>query len=73
MRSYYRDTPDRPGAETGGRGADLVVEVAGTQRIRPVLDRVFPFDDAPEAFRHYLGGTARGKVVVTFAPNHERT
>jgi NADPH:quinone reductase-like Zn-dependent oxidoreductase len=41
--------------------------------IRPVLDRVFPFDDAPEAFRHYLGGTALGKVVITLAPNHERT
>jgi NADPH:quinone reductase-like Zn-dependent oxidoreductase len=132
MRSYYRDTPDRPGAETGGRGADLVVEVAGTcdsslravalggeiavvgfvggrpaasldpyaiftagatlrpvavgsraqlvelvhavgtHRIRPVLDRVFPFDDAPAAFRHYLGGTALGKVVITISPNHER-
>jgi NADPH:quinone reductase-like Zn-dependent oxidoreductase len=131
----YRDTPDWPAAvraATGGRGADLVVEVAGTlesslaavalggeiavvgfvggrpaasldpyavftagatlrpvavgsraqlaalvtavstHRIRPVLDRVFRFDDAPEAFRHYLGGTAFGKVVITFAPNHER-
>jgi NADPH:quinone reductase-like Zn-dependent oxidoreductase len=35
-----------------------------------VLDRVFPFDDAPEAFRHYLGGTALGKVVITVAPKH---
>jgi NADPH:quinone reductase-like Zn-dependent oxidoreductase len=44
----------------------------GAHRIRPVLDRVFPFDDAPEAFRHYLGGSALGKVVITVAPNHER-
>jgi NADPH:quinone reductase-like Zn-dependent oxidoreductase len=52
------------------------VTAASTHRIRPVLDRVFPFDDAPAAFRHYLGGTALGKVVITFAtfaPNHERT
>jgi NADPH:quinone reductase-like Zn-dependent oxidoreductase len=132
----YRDTVDWPAAvrtATGGRGADLVVEVAGTlesslaaaalggeiavvgfvggrpgatldpyaiftagatlrpvavgsraqlvalvhavsaHRIRPVLDRVFPFDDAPEAFRHYLRGSALGKVVITFPPNHERT
>ena len=129
----YRDTPDWPDAvraATGGRGADLVVEVAGTwesslaavalggeiavvgfvggrpaasldpyavftagatlrpvavgsraqlvalvhavgtHRIRPVLGRVFPFDDAPEAFRHYLGGTAAGKVVITVEPPH---
>ena len=61
-----------------GNRAQLValVHAVGTHRIRPVLGRVFPFDDAPEAFRHYLGGTALGKVVITFAefaPNHERT
>lgn len=130
----YRDTPDWPAAvraATGGRGADLVVEVAGTlesslaavalggeiavvgfvggrpavsldpyavftagatlrpvavgsraqlvalvtavstHRIRPVVGRVFPFDDAPEAFRHYLGGTARGKVVITLEPTRD--
>jgi NADPH:quinone reductase-like Zn-dependent oxidoreductase len=49
-----------------------LVHAVGTHRIRPVLDRVFPFDDAPEAFRHYLGGSALGKVVITVAPNHER-
>ncbi len=58
-----------------GSRAQLValVHAVGTHRIRPVLDRVFPFDDAPEAFRHHLGGTALGKVVITVAPNHERT
>jgi NADPH:quinone reductase-like Zn-dependent oxidoreductase len=129
----YRDTPGWPAkvrAATGGRGADLVVEVAGTladsmaavalggeiavvgfvggrpdagvdpytvfttgatlrpvaigsraqltalvaavrtHRIRPVLGQVFPFDDAPAAFRHYLGGTAPGKVVITMEPKH---
>jgi NADPH:quinone reductase-like Zn-dependent oxidoreductase len=50
-----------------------LVHAVGTHRIRPVLDRVFPFDDAPAAFHHYLGGTALGKVVITLAPNHERT
>lgn len=58
-----------------GSRAQLVelVRAVGTHRIRPVLDRAFPFDDAPGAFRHYLGGTALGKVVITFAPHHERT
>jgi NADPH:quinone reductase-like Zn-dependent oxidoreductase len=61
----------------GSRAQLAALETAAsTHRIRPVLDRVFPFDDAPAAFRHYLGGTALGKVVITFAtfaPNHERT
>jgi NADPH:quinone reductase-like Zn-dependent oxidoreductase len=58
-----------------GSRAQLValVHAVGTHRIRPVIDRVFPFDHAPEAFRHYLGGTALGKVVIAVAPNHERT
>jgi hypothetical protein len=58
-----------------GSRAQLValVHAVGTHRIRPVIDRVFPFDHAPEAFRHYLGGTALGKVVITCSPNHERT
>jgi NADPH:quinone reductase-like Zn-dependent oxidoreductase len=57
-----------------GSRAQLValVHAVGTHRIRPVLDRVFPFDDAPEAFRQHLGGTALGKVVITAAANHER-
>jgi NADPH:quinone reductase-like Zn-dependent oxidoreductase len=48
-----------------------LVHAVGAHRIRPVLDRVFPFDDAPAAFRHYLGGTALGKVVITVTPNHD--
>ncbi|MFD0154477.1 zinc-binding dehydrogenase [Streptomyces sp. NPDC055721] len=35
------------------------------KRIRPVIDRTFLFDDAPDAFRHYASGSAFGKVVVS--------
>jgi NADPH:quinone reductase-like Zn-dependent oxidoreductase len=48
-----------------------LVTAVSTHRIRPVLGRVFPFDDAPEAFRHYLSGTAHGKVVITLEPKHD--
>lgn len=34
-------------------------------RIHPVIDRRFPFDEAPQAFRHYASGAAFGKVVIT--------
>ena len=32
--------------------------------IRPVVDRVFPFESTPEAMAHVESGRARGKVVV---------
>lgn len=35
-----------------------------TQRIRPVIDRVFPFDQAKEALEYLALGRSRGKVVV---------
>jgi NADPH:quinone reductase-like Zn-dependent oxidoreductase len=56
-----------------GSRAQLAALVAAvhTYKIRPVLGRVFPFDDAPAAFRHYLGG-APGKVVITLDPTTGR-
>jgi NADPH:quinone reductase-like Zn-dependent oxidoreductase len=33
-------------------------------RLRPVVDRVFPFDQAPEAFRHLESGSHFGKVCI---------
>lgn len=35
--------------------------------IRPVVDKVFPFDQTPAALAHVETGRARGKVVVTVA------
>ncbi|MFB7861724.1 NAD(P)-dependent alcohol dehydrogenase [Streptomyces sp. NPDC056069] len=40
-------------------------EVVERERIRPVLDRTFRFDEAPEAFRHYASGASFGKVVIS--------
>ncbi len=33
-------------------------------RLRPVIDRVFPFDQARAAFAHHAGGGGVGKVVI---------
>lgn len=33
-------------------------------RIRPVIDRVFPFDEAPAAYAHLESGAHFGKIVV---------
>ena len=34
------------------------------QRIRPVIDKVFPFEQAKDALAHLARGRAKGKVVV---------
>jgi NADPH:quinone reductase-like Zn-dependent oxidoreductase len=38
-----------------------------THRIEPVVDRVFPFEQAAEAYRHQTGQTHLGKVVIRIA------
>jgi NADPH:quinone reductase-like Zn-dependent oxidoreductase len=40
--------------------------------IRPVLDRVFPFDDTLAALSYVDGGRAKGKVVVTLTGEGQR-
>lgn len=34
-------------------------------RTRPVIDRIFPFAEAPEAYRYFRDGSPFGKVVLT--------
>jgi NADPH:quinone reductase-like Zn-dependent oxidoreductase len=33
-------------------------------RLRPVVDRVFPFDEAPDAYRYFESRAHLGKVVI---------
>jgi NADPH:quinone reductase-like Zn-dependent oxidoreductase len=39
-------------------------ELLQAQRVRPVIDKVFPFEQAPEALAYLAQGRSRGKVVV---------
>jgi NADPH:quinone reductase-like Zn-dependent oxidoreductase len=39
-------------------------EAIAQDKLEPVIDRVFPFRDAPEAFRHLESGQHFGKVVI---------
>jgi NADPH:quinone reductase-like Zn-dependent oxidoreductase len=34
-------------------------------RVRPVIDRTFPFSEAKAAYRHFEGRGHFGKVVIT--------
>jgi NADPH:quinone reductase-like Zn-dependent oxidoreductase len=47
-------------------GAQLaeIGKLLEAKRIRPVIDRVFPFDQAKEALEHLAQGHARGKIVI---------
>ena len=33
-------------------------------KLAPVIDRVFPFEEAPRAFEHLASGAHFGKVVI---------
>jgi NADPH:quinone reductase-like Zn-dependent oxidoreductase len=43
-------------------------ELLDSGRIRPVIDRIFPFDQAKEALAYLEKGRAKGKVVVHLKP-----
>lgn len=47
----------------GGQLAQIG-ELLKTERIRPVIDKVFPFDQAREALAYLAQGRAKGKVVI---------
>jgi NADPH:quinone reductase-like Zn-dependent oxidoreductase len=57
------------GIYVGSRGMlEDVMRFAEVTQLKPVVDRVFTFDQAREAYRHMESGTHFGKVVI--AVNH---
>lgn len=47
-----------------GAQLDEISKLIDSGAIRPVVDRTYPFDEAPEALAHVEGGRAKGKVVI---------
>src|SRR5262249_32080461 len=43
------------------------------QRVRPIIDRIFPFARADEAFRHLASQNHMGKMVVRFDFDAQRS
>ncbi|WP_035933348.1 NAD(P)-dependent alcohol dehydrogenase [Knoellia aerolata] len=41
-----------------------LADLASAGRLRPVIDRTFPLEDAAAALEHLASGTARGRVVL---------
>ena len=51
-----------------GEQLGAIGELLASQRIRPVIDEVFPFEQAKEALDYLAQGRAKGKVVVRLTP-----
>lgn len=47
----------------------LLKEWIEAGQVRPVIDRVYPFAETPDALAYISAGHARGKVVITVAQN----
>jgi NADPH:quinone reductase-like Zn-dependent oxidoreductase len=50
-----------------GRRADVEAmnRALALPRLQPVVDRVFPFDEAPNAYRYFESRGHFGKVVIS--------
>jgi NADPH:quinone reductase-like Zn-dependent oxidoreductase len=46
------------------RDLALMKELIEAGKVKPVIDRSFPLGETAAAFRHYMEGHARGKVVI---------
>jgi NADPH:quinone reductase-like Zn-dependent oxidoreductase len=44
---------------------DRLKELIAAGRLRPVIDRRYPLDEARDALRRVERGEARGKVIIT--------
>ena len=67
-------------ADMNRKDLTILADLIQSGKVKPVIDRTYPFDQLPEAMRYLEEGHARGKVVVTvgdsngpLAPGTNRT
>jgi len=48
-----------------GAQLEQITTLIQTNVLRPIIDRAYPFDEAPQALAHVESGRTKGKVVVT--------
>lgn len=54
-----------PPAEPKQEIRNLFQELLNAGTLKPVIDRCYPLNEVPEAFRYYEKGHTRGRVVIT--------
>jgi len=67
LSAFLRDTTIASVHVGHRRSFEEMNRAIGHSQLHPVIDRVFPFDRAPEAYAHLMSGAHFGKVVI----NHE--
>ena len=66
VTSRFRRQKVRPFLSSVSRDDLLVLkDLVESGKVTPVVDRVYPFEEVPEAIRHVEGGHAAGKVVIS--------
>ena len=50
---------------------DHMTELYEAGKVKPIIDRCYPLQETPEAFRYYLSGEFKGKIVITVDHNNE--
>jgi NADPH:quinone reductase-like Zn-dependent oxidoreductase len=58
-------------AEINKKDAAILADLIQAGKVKPVIDRTYPFSQLPDAMRYLEEGHARGKVVVTLGDNIE--
>ncbi len=62
---FYRSIATLRVVAAGSRAQFVAMNRAiAANRMKPVIDRVFPFDEVPAAFRYYEAVRPFGKVVI---------
>ncbi|MEY2556764.1 MAG: hypothetical protein QOE34_189, partial [Verrucomicrobiota bacterium] len=58
-------------AEMNNKDLTILADLIQSGKVKPVIDRTYPFSQLPDAMRYLEEGHARGKVVVTVGGNIE--
>jgi len=53
--------------ESSGEQLSQMTPLIEQGKIKPVIDRVFPFEQGIEAFEYLVAGRAKGKVIIKVA------
>lgn len=50
----------------------VMIELFEVGKLDPVIDKLFPLNETPEAMRYYADGNVTGKIVISVAPDAEK-